>query len=141
MPAKQPVTRRDFLNLLTRGFLTLSGLLGAGMALRYLGFQNGPEPQTRFDLGPVENFPPGSSSQVPQANAVVLHKAEGLTALSLVCTHLGCIVQPKEGGYACPCHGSRFSADGQVQRGPASLPLQTLRLETSPDGHLILYTR
>ena len=141
MPPNTPVTRRDFLNLLTRGSLALSGLLGVGMALKYLGFQNEPEAQTRFDLGPAENFPPGSSTPVPQANAVVLHKTGELTALSLVCTHLGCIVQPKEAGYACPCHGSRFGADGQVQRGPASRPLQNLRLETSADGHLILYTQ
>ncbi len=140
MPAPAPVTRRDFLTLLTRGSLALSGLLGLGMLVRYLGFQNEPETQTRFDLGPVGNYPSGSRTPFPPANTVVLHTAGGFAAFSLVCPHLGCIVQLQEDGYACPCHGSRFGADGQVQRGPANRPMRALRLETSPDGHLILYT-
>ncbi len=138
MPA--PVTRRDFLSLLTRCSMALSGLLGLGMVLKYLDFQNGPEPQTRFDLGPEDQFPIGSRTPLPQANAILVHNPEGITALSLVCTHLGCIVQPKVDGFACPCHGSRYGLNGQVQRGPASQPLRALRLEKSPDGHLILYT-
>ena len=141
MPASTPINRRDFMTLLTRGSLALSGLLGLGMLLRYLGFQNEPEPITRFDLGSVDNFPPGSRTPVPQANAVVLHRPEGLAAFSLVCPHLGCIVQLKEDGYACPCHGSRFNANGQVRNGPADKPMRLLSLETSPDGHLILTTQ
>jgi len=141
MPDAQPTSRRDFMRLLTRGSLTLSGLLGLGMLLHYLGFQNEPEPQTRFDLGPVDNFPPGSRTPEPQANAVVLNRPEGLSALSLVCPHLGCIVQLKQDGYACPCHGSRFDLNGQLRNGPASQPMRMLHHETSPDGHLILYTQ
>jgi len=49
-----------------------------------------------------------------------------LHVVSPVCTHLKCIVHwnNAERSWDCPCHGSRFSTDGEVLEGPAITPLQ-----------------
>jgi Rieske Fe-S protein len=69
-----------------------------------------------------------------------LHTNEGFFALSLVCTHLGCTVESKESGFTCPCHGSKYDAEGNVLNGPAQKKLNALRVEVTMDGNLILYT-
>ena len=49
-----------------------------------------------------------------------------LHAVSPVCTHLGCQLNWNSGdrSWDCPCHGSRFSPDGEILHGPAVRPLE-----------------
>jgi len=135
------LSRRDFLKLTRDLLLTASGLLGLGGLLRYLDYQSQPPAPTEFDLGPASAYAPGSRTVLPQVPAVLIRTETGFSVISLVCTHLGCTVESKSDGFACPCHGSRYDLDGKVTRGPASKSLAELRVEIGLDGKLILHTQ
>ncbi len=65
---------------------------------------------------------------------VVKTGEQQVVAFSPVCTHLGCAVSWDAGGksFACPCHTSTFSPDGNVTAGPAPRPLD--RFDVRVDG-------
>lgn len=78
-----------------------------------------------------------SSEGIPRGEARVLRDGVGkkgvyrdeagaLHAVSMRCTHLGCLVRfnGAERSWDCPCHGSRFDIDGSVLEGPAVNPLE-----------------
>ena len=55
-----------------------------------------------------------------------------LAAFTRVCTHLGCRPPLPDAGdhkMICPCHGSTYTADGTVVKGPAKRSLDSLTLE------------
>jgi glycine/D-amino acid oxidase-like deaminating enzyme/nitrite reductase/ring-hydroxylating ferredoxin subunit len=78
-----------------------------------------------------------AASDLPAGQARVLRDGLGKTgvfraddgalhAVSLRCTHLGCLLRfnGAERSWDCPCHGSRFDIDGTVLEGPATRPLE-----------------
>lgn len=134
------LSRRDFLKLASQGLLVLSGLLGLGMAARFLGYQSELLPPTEFDLGPATNYPVGSRTPIPNVPALLIHTETGFSALSLACTHLGCTLEQTEAGFTCPCHGSRFDVDGNVTHNPATKALPSLHVEQDKQGHIVLST-
>ena len=136
-------SRRDFLKLVTNAFFSLGGLLGLGGLFRYFSFQPDPGPPTEFDLGSASNYPKGIQVIRLDIPAAIQHTEEGVIAISLVCTHLGCTAEEnKDGeGFTCPCHGSRYSKSGKVLAGPAAKTLPRYRIEEQADGTLKLYTK
>lgn len=134
------LSRRDFLKLARNGFLYLSGGLAIGGFLRFLDYDPNPGPKTEFDLGPASNYPLNSRTFLSDPPAVLLHTEKGFSALSLICTHLGCTVKNNIAGFACPCHGSRYDKGGNVTHGPAEKHLNILRVEVTDEGNLKLFT-
>jgi len=129
----EPMPRRDFLGL--------SSLLTAGAALLFatVGMLRLPKaavlpvPARKFKVTLPETLAPGVAFQPPGRNVAVVRDGDGVYAVSLVCTHLGCIVKPSATGFDCPCHGSRFSSDGSVTHGPAPTALQWVEI-TGAEG-------
>jgi cytochrome b6-f complex iron-sulfur subunit len=96
-----------------------------------------PGPLRVFKLGNPAQYAVGSTTRIENGPVYLFHVKQGFFAISSVCTHLGCVVAHSEGeGFACPCHGSRFSTDGSVVGGPAPATLPWLEIVLSPDGQL-----
>jgi Rieske Fe-S protein len=66
---------------------------------------------------------------------------EEVKAFSTVCPHLGCSINATPQGYACPCHTSAFSSDGQVVGGPAPRSMDPLEAKVENDTVLVRFTR
>lgn len=134
----EPVPRRDFLGL--------AGLWSAGIAIAgsIIGMARLPRPRVlpevarRFRAGKPEELTPGTVKILPKHNVRIVVTDQGITAMSMICTHLGCIVGESEEGFACPCHGSKFDARGNVVGGPAPRGLVWLAISQAADGSVIV---
>ncbi len=133
-----PLPRRDFLGL--------AGWWAAGVAIigSVLGMARLPKPRVlpeasaRFRAGKLDEFTPGVVKTDHEHNVRLVATEDGIAAMSLVCTHLGCIVGESSEGFLCPCHGSRFDQDGNVIGGPAPRSLPWLALSQAADGSLVV---
>jgi Rieske Fe-S protein len=129
-----PTARRDFLGM--------SAMAAAGAALWFalLGMLRLPKAAVlpalskKFRLTLPETLAPGEAYVPPGRAVAVFRDGEGVYAVSLVCTHLGCIVKPTAAGFECPCHGSRFGPDGSVTKGPAPKALPWLGVSVASNA-------
>lgn len=144
------VTRREFLNY---AWLASLGILFAEVGgMTYLfampRFRAG-EFGGVFYLGPASKLP--EIGAAPERNDKgrfwFVRSDDGVYAIYVVCTHLGCLFQwhATENRFICPCHGSQFSRTGEYLAGPAprSLDFFVVRVvdaegnvlaETPPDA-------
>jgi len=70
---------------------------------------------------------------------IVVLNGDKLHALSLVCTHLGCLViwSPERRQLVCPCHRAAFDLGGNVLRGPPPRPLRSFEASLQ-DGRVLV---
>jgi Rieske Fe-S protein len=127
------VSRREFLGRASSGLGI--GVLAIGCGD---GSVSGIGSRRRADERPAEtitilvsDFPGlatvGQLVQVATAFAAKRTGVDTFEAFSMVCTHEGCLTEIRNGmRFECPCHLSRFAADGSVINGPAARPLFTL---------------
>jgi cytochrome b6-f complex iron-sulfur subunit len=129
-----------------RDFLGLAALWSAASAamFAFIGVARLPRaavipaPSKKFRVSLPENLAEGAAV-VPAGRSVALFRdAEGVYAISTVCTHLGCIVKSAPDGFHCPCHGSRFAPDGTVSKGPAPAPLTWLAVSKGDGGTFVV---
>jgi len=82
----------------------------------------------------------GSLRAVGTEPLAIGRDAGGVYAVTLVCTHAGCLAGVDAEEIICPCHGSRFDANGAVLRGPASAALDHFAVSADPSGNLTIET-
>ena len=121
-------SRRDFLGALWRG--TAGALLFASALILYRVLRAAAPAPRETTLSPEAVSRAIAEGGAELGDLFVAGPPSAPTALSLTCTHLGCRVRPaSSGGFACPCHGSRFAVDGKRTLGPARAPLARASLE------------
>jgi cytochrome b6-f complex iron-sulfur subunit len=138
LPAE--IDRRAFFTKIGLGSL---GIAAAGTAIfsyEYLSPNVLYEPSPIVNVGKVESFAVNSVTMDVNSGIYLVRADEGYFALSMVCTHLGCLTAWNQdlGIIACPCHGSKFKRTGEKIEGPAPKPLPWLKVWVSDDGDLMV---
>ena len=133
-----PISRRDYLGSAATGSAAAAILFSTVGMLRLPSPRVLPDVLSMVRLGKPEQFPPGSVTVLPEQKVCVLVGDEGIGVLSLVCTHLGCVVNRVESEFHCPCHGSKFGPAGDVLQGPAPRSLRWLAVSQESDGTLVV---
>lgn len=124
--------RRDFL-VATVGIATASGC-SAGVKRTWVDDSGAITVELKEFEKESEN---DALRLVTDEHSVVLSRDDegGFTAVSGICTHQQCSIHPTGNLLNCPCHGSAFTRQGQVVRGPARKALP--RYPTSVEGESI----
>jgi nitrite reductase/ring-hydroxylating ferredoxin subunit len=124
----EPIPRRDWLglgSLWTMGGALLFGLIGMMRLPKAAVLAS---PSKKFTVTLPDTLPPGEPFIPPGRSVAIFKDAQGVFAVSTICTHLGCVIKPNPEGFECPCHGSKFTRDGTVAKGPAPRALPWMKV-------------
>ena len=124
--SSEPISRRKVL-----AWLTSMGILGSAIVtvfsnLVFIKPRATYGQPMRFSIGTPDEYPPGTRIALGNQKVAVIREGNKMAAISITCTHLGCIVGVADTGFACPCHGSRYDLAGRVyksQPAPLNLPV------------------
>ncbi|MGB3563108.1 MAG: ubiquinol-cytochrome c reductase iron-sulfur subunit [Thermoanaerobaculia bacterium] len=124
-------SRRRFLGRMTWASLGVAVSGSLMVCVRYLWPSVLFELPTRFAAGRMSDLERRRVLYLRDRALYLVRDEKGLFTQSAVCTHLGCLTRPnaREDGFFCPCHGSEFSLDGRVLKGPAPKSLPHFKLE------------
>ncbi len=147
MSEEKPITRRSFL---ATAVWAIGGLISAGLGIPAIAYLIGPALRSRaaetwIALGSTSKVELGTPTlfrariqrqtgwivnEEELSVYVLTQDARDYTAMSNICTHLGCRVRwiADRGEFYCPCHNGVFDKAGQVVSGPPPRPLD--RYET-----------
>ena len=134
----EPTPRRDFLGMAALWTAAIALLSAAAGMMRLPKAAVVSSPSKKFKVMLPETLAAGQAFVPPGRSVAIFRDAEGVYAVSLICTHLGCIVKQSAEGFECPCHGSRFAPDGKVSKGPAPKALAWRKVTTAGGGSYIV---
>ena len=132
--AETPATRREFLKWMSRAFLGLWAIGGAGVVATYLGAPDRNEGGSRqVRIGALNEMRIGEGQLVRHGVTpfwVVRTNETTVVALSAVCTHVRCILNYDRDKrlLTCPCHDGHFDLKGEVLSGPPPRALPVLEV-------------
>jgi cytochrome b6-f complex iron-sulfur subunit len=133
----EPMPRRDFLGLAAMGSMIAAFARSIFGMLKLPKAAVSASPAKKFNVSLPDMLAEGEAFIPPGRNVAVFRDGEGVFAISTICTHLGCIVKANAGGFECPCHGSGFTKDGTVRKGPAPKPLPWLKVTKNGSGFAV----
>ncbi|MBS2031623.1 MAG: Rieske (2Fe-2S) protein [Deltaproteobacteria bacterium] len=118
-------------------------LLGAGAVVACTGCGGPPQPSGDFAAGNVSALSVGELKLVPSGSLIVGRDANGVYAMTAICTHAQCDMTMNGSvsaqGVFCTCHGSLFDANGNVKQGPARSPLQHFAVSVDASGNITVH--
>ncbi len=124
-----------------RGFLALTAgvcaacALGGGAAMA-AGKQAAP-----VDIGTLDDYKAdGVSDKFARSRFLVIRNGNKIYAASNLCTHKGVTLTVKNGEILCSKHGSRFSNEGTVTKGPARDSLVRFAISLDANGRIMVDT-
>lgn len=128
------ITRREFLNIGILASFAIAASSGLYTVFKYL-YPSAETPQQAGEnmmVAKIDEVPEGSTYLFRYKNkpSILINSKNTITALNIVCTHLGCIVKWDAGKHVllCPCHAGIFDASGKVISGPPPAPLKKLNV-------------
>ena len=142
IPAESALTRRALLDVFAGALVVTTAAAALGVVTLFAS----PPPRRAEDDAEIE---PASLADLKAKGTlrfrfgrepcILVWSGEHVHALSLVCTHLGCLVEwsPERHQLVCPCHRASFGLAGNVIEGPPKRPLPTFDVTVSGDRILV----
>lgn len=129
-------SRRSFLQVIAVGTL---GCAGAGV-LGCSSAAGGGGSVGTVSGGNVKDLAVGALRALSGQGVALGRDAQGVYAMSVICTHAGCDMSNRvsASGILCTCHGSQFDVNGNAVSGPARSPLEHYKVTIDGAGAITI---
>jgi cytochrome b6-f complex iron-sulfur subunit len=127
-------SRREFLNSIWKYLGLIAMLEAVVISLTMMRSRTSKGNERKGGMKPIAslaNVPPGSVIPFRSGRFYLIRLEDGgLMAISMICTHLGCVVNWDmiDNVFKCPCHASSFDKLGNVIKSPATRALNYHRV-------------
>ncbi len=129
--------RRHFFKKVTLWITAIAGAF-AGLSFFRQFYPPSFVRRQKVKIGNANEYPLDTFSYIDKYEIFIYRDHEGVSAVSAICTHLGCILDKSLDGFECPCHGSKYNEKGEVLSGPAPANLAWFKLYAAQDGKLVV---